>query len=168
MDADKSVQLHADAASRRLAMWLQSSGPAMLLRAEAPGQPATTMRPFYMVRARGTRGRLRSVLAWRPGIECVFEPDRIRVDAGVERHTHARIPAGWRMETARDGRSGKVELGGRIAVVRRPRPPLAAPHRTRIRQPGNFGGWWTDLQDSDRQKLFVVQLGENNYRRSEV
>ncbi|MEK7401616.1 MAG: heparinase II/III family protein [Gemmatimonadota bacterium] len=164
----ESVLLHANAGERRLRLWFQARGAATLIRGEAPGQPASQMRPFYMVRLRGAQGRLRTLLAWDPAVaSCAMEVERVRVESGGERHTHLRTPSGWRMEVGGTLGAVSTELGGRVAATRST-PVLEPKARRRIRQPANFGGWWSDLPVADRKRLYTMELGENNYRRSEV
>ncbi|HEX7940016.1 MAG TPA: hypothetical protein VF483_13595, partial [Gemmatimonadaceae bacterium] len=152
----------------QLGMWLQSSTPALLLRAEAPGQPASKMSPFYMVRLRGNRGRVRSVLAWEPNVDSAFQRDGLRVDVGGERHMHSRTTGGWRVEVVRDGRITKTDLAGRTRSTPS-KPPTPQPlARTRVVQHVIHGVWWSDLASADRKHRYVVELGERNYRRSEV
>ena len=167
MNPDEPVYLRADVDNRHLGMWLQSKGAALLYRAEGPGQPGGKMRPFYMVRMRGTQGRLRSIVAWDKvgSLEC--EPDRLRMRQAGEQHTHIRTPTGWRLEVIGAAGTTTTDLGGRIETKR---PAQLAPDpkpRTRIRQASHFHGWWSELPPADRKRMYTVELGEKNYRRTE-
>jgi hypothetical protein len=161
------ARLRANAGEKRLALWLHSKGAATLTRAYAPGQPASMTRPFYMVRLHGAQGRVRTVAAWDASVTSAeFEGDRVRVECTPNRHTHLRTPGGWRVEATGSGGAATTDLGGRVAAVKA-RPAPVPGSRINIRQPANFGGWWSELPQADRKRLHVVELGEHNYRRSE-
>jgi hypothetical protein len=138
--------------------WVSADSASRWFRAIAPGQPAGTRQPFFVVRCEGTRGVIRSVWSWSPRVTVVrFDGGRIEVGLGAERHAHHRAKEHWRVELRAGGVERVVELAGR-----RPQPPQVsweapsrapAPRRPPILIP--------------RGTVAMFALGEPHYRRSE-
>ncbi|MFI5310574.1 MAG: heparinase II/III family protein [Gemmatimonadales bacterium] len=89
------------------------TGDATWFRAEAPGQPPTAPRAFFVVRSEGTGAVIRSVWSWSPRVESVaFTGDRVVVTMGNERHEHRRTPEHWQVELTTGSAHSGIELTG--------------------------------------------------------
>lgn len=166
--AGTPVRMEASAGRSALHVAMSCDRDATLLRAEAPGQPASEWRPFYMVGARGKQGRFRAVVSWAGSPEVAFK-DAVTVRRGArEEHEHRRAASGWRVEVRRGGGTRRIELAGRATSdeVRKKarRTPQAASLK---RWPSKLAGWWSDQDEAARGRMVIRELGESNYRRSE-
>lgn len=172
--AGSLIRLDSGREGRSLRAFLSSPAAVTLFSVEGPGQPPTSSRRFFVVRAESgpaseapPAGRLRAVLAWSPDVERVeFERQRIVVHlAGGERHVHTDGGARWSVELFAGGARSSIELGGaRSPVVR---PPVEASRRPMVLRRRRASGWLSDMNDSARHALLVFELGERHYRRSE-
>jgi hypothetical protein len=155
-----------------------ATGDSRWFRADAPGQPATTSRSFFVVRCEGPSGVIRSVWAWSPRVDAVtFSGDRVAVTMGTERHEHWQTPEHWQIElTAGSAHSG-IELTGWRQDSGQPDADGAEATSTEARLPGEIivervlsveESWMTPvvLHRGAKQPL-VWNLGEPHYRRSE-
>ena len=162
------VRMHAEAGGRTLRLCLVSDTAATLIRGVGPGQPETVPSPFYMVRLRGERGRVRTVAAWNSAAgPPAFEGDGLTVRVAGARHAHRRGLAGWRVDLLADGVTTTVELRGRQA---QPVAPIAGPApivRTQLRRGAVIGGWLSGTESTLGDRGVVMELGEANYRQSE-
>ncbi len=133
-------------------------------RADAPGQPASETRPFYLIRCEGLSGAIRSVWAWSPRVDAVtLDGDKIEIALGKERHVHYQAEPHWQMELTVGNAQSGIELTGWTAGHERvgdePRPKRTPPRieRRQARKPTRL----------PRSGLATFDLGEGNYRRSE-
>ncbi len=164
----ETFRLRATDGVRQLSLAVFTKGKATLCRAAGPGQPASTKAPFYMVRLHGAQGRVRSVVAWDPSAKAEFDGEFVRVVSSATSDVHSRTTAGWRVEVTADRAAKAIDLAGRVAPGPR-RVDVASPAPLRLtRRDKQVGGWWSDMSESQRQSLTVLDLGEKNYRRSEV
>jgi hypothetical protein len=156
-EADTVVRSTAwDGHGRALTVWTRTNRDAEWWRAVAPGPPYTGDRPFRVVRATATDGRLESVIAWNDAIASVELNEDIRVtlkDGSV--HAHRRDDAGWHIAllvgTARSGIDLSGFVTGPLGVVS---PSTSALGVSAIVLPRSG-------------QPVTVALGEANYRRSE-
>ena len=137
-------------------------------RARAPGQPASTDRRFHLIRQHGTQGMIRSVWTWRPdGLDVRCSPNAIvvTVDGATDRHEFTDDV--WRVQTS----------GGGELVLERPVTPGsanavetadAAGHAELLRVTEPVPEWYADPVGSARDAWRVFELGDENYRRSEL
>jgi hypothetical protein len=138
-----------------------------LWRLRAPGAPNEGARDFYLVRAVGGKGRIRTVLDWGSQVMSVHATgDALTVSrSDGSQHVHARRENSWRIDAER----GLIVLSGG-AKEHAPRPSVGenAPPRAQYRVPlvsaiDSTPGALT--QNGDAALRF--QLGEEQYRRSE-
>jgi hypothetical protein len=160
------VHLRGSAAGTTLNVFFSAKG-AELIRMSGPGQPASRLAPFYIVRFGAGRPMLRTVMAWDASIDQPqFRDGEICVTRGGEVHTHSRNSRGWRAEFATKAETRIVELAGRAAApVPRPSKRVESPIIVRRSEP--MAGWWSDLRADVRGRCSTFELGEKNYRRTE-
>ena len=159
-----AVELVAERDGRSARAFVCAERAAKWFRAEAPGQPAREVRPFYVVRCEGLGGVIRSVWAWSSRVSAVqFNGDKVEVTLGAERHVHYQTDAHWQMELMVGGAQSGIELTGWMPgnepggagreERKRPRPAV----RRSARKPIEF----------PRSGLAAFDLAAQNYRRSE-
>jgi hypothetical protein len=167
----ETKRLLAQEGDARAEAWILPATPAEWWRLSAPGAPGRGDARFHLARLRGGSGAITTVWSWRGAVTSAAlngEEVRVVLSDGTE-HTHSRTAAGWRVAVDGAGARSLIELGG--LVPPRPRPstsPASAPpttiplHRS---PPGR--GWWSEANAFTRGNLFVVDLSEGQYRRSE-
>jgi hypothetical protein len=99
LPASQSIALSdsGEAQSANARIW--SSERAMLFIATGPGQPASDVRRFYVVRQEGSRGTIRTVWSWnRPAPKVLFTNDAVTVRVGVTTHTHHISDSAWAID----------------------------------------------------------------------
>ena len=168
--ANNPVRFSATGDGEQLHATLVSDCDGMLVSACAPGQPASEMRPFYMMRAEAPHGVFRSVVAWSPEVrDARFAEDGVTVELrNGERHVHRRDEEGWHVELFAGAAKSSIDLAGwRKAEDERQHPLPATRNPTVIRRRRMSTTWMTDLSKSERAKLLTFELGEEHYRRSE-
>jgi hypothetical protein len=170
--ARDAVRLVAVEGGKQLTVTLVSKTAATMIRADAPGQPASRISPFYMVRLHGGQGWLRSVIAWDPDIGAPqFDGDRIGVHSSTRRDVHSRAASGWRVDTTVDRATKVIDLAGRVSpvVVKRPEPTRRERLSLARHQRVDKTDWSWDAMDFHfaQNDNLVIELGERNYRRSE-
>jgi hypothetical protein len=136
--------------------WSACDREAEWWRATAPGAPGAGARGFWIVRARGRSGSIRSVLAWNGGLESadiVGDIAEIALTDGT-RHRHRRTPDGWQVEILAGEARSTIELGGLVAAP----DDLAPPARRETAAP---------TIDLSLGAILDFELGEPHYRRSE-
>jgi hypothetical protein len=148
-------------------LWIVSETPFMLWRLHGPGPPNEAPRAFYLIRAPGAIGRLRTAIAWNDAVESVrTDGDDLVVQRrdGLQ-HVHARRENAWQV---RQG-SRLVQLHGQAPAlpsrafaatptVERPANVIRVPAMDVPQDPGA-------LVDAARGQS--MQLGEVHYRRTE-
>jgi hypothetical protein len=159
------VSFDAGAPAPGLRGWVSTASASRWFRARAPGQPATELRRFHMVRCEETSGIVRAVWAWSPRVSSVtFGDDGVEVALGAERHVHRQTPEYWQMELTVGGSASGIELTGwRPGVVPAER---SAPGDAvgGMRAVGGQGASTLPLRRGDE---LAFDLGEPHYRRSE-
>ena len=142
-------------------MWVCTESASRWYRALAPGQPATTLHPFFVVRCEGTEGVVRTVGAWSPRVtDAGFSEDHIVIALGAERHEHYQTPEHWQVELTVGGAKSGIELTGwkaRAAMREGERPADSLGAASRARAPLQLR----------RGVETQFDLGEAHYRRSE-
>lgn len=153
----------------RLLVSLGSDQKATLFSGHAPGQPSTTARPFYLLRARGREGLYRAIISWTGEIKWQSEAGVLTVECSEgERHAHRRDASGWHVELFAGSARSSIDLSGfRPPAEERQRPLPAPPPPTVLRRSGTPGGWLSELTRDERASLRIYELGEPHYRRSE-
>jgi heparinase II/III-like protein len=147
--------------------WVCADLAARWYRASGPDQPATALRPFYVVRCEGSSGVIRSVWAWSPRVDSVsFTGDRIEVALGAERHVHRQTDEHWQVELTVGGAASGIELTGW-----RQRPDSSPDYASNDATGAPAA---TDAVGSPRRMIALrrgtsveFDLGELHYRRSE-
>lgn len=146
-----------------------------LFVARGPGQPATELRPFYVMRARAPAGRFRAVISWAadaPSPSVEFSGDSLTVNmSGGDRHTHVRDAAGWHVSLLGGGARSSIDLGGwrqdRRSVEQQALLAASAPPFV-LRRTGSEPGWFETVDVAGAHAtVFTRTLGETSYRRSE-
>jgi len=146
-----------------------SDAPLSVFRGMAPGQPASTMRAFLLLRAEQAAGRIRTVLSWTHPTDVTFDAATVTVDMGHgERHVHRRDDAGWHVALTAGGARSSVDLDG----FRRMAPPAPArsdarPAPVALQRQDDAPAWLTAASPRFRELAFVRRLTEAHYRRSE-
>lgn len=140
-----------DSSDDVLSAWALSDRDTEWWRALAVGPPGGADQHFRIVRARGTTGRHRFVLAWSPDVVDASLDDEIHITlADQPTHVHFRSEGGWTVVRGAE----RVHLDGIVeqpvevplVVAERPAPnPIIISRRART----------------------LIPLGEANYRRSE-
>ena len=183
-----SVCLRAREGDARIEAHLHASG-AEWWRACAPGPPGAGDRRFFIVRCRGTDGRVIAVWSWRAAIARVeVEDDAITVGfADGERHRHFPLEDRWRIAFESGDARSSIDLEG----VRAPTPSApAAPVLQRVGSDRNgrrtppsgaaatsvaaltiptlaaAPAWPPEMNGASFVRR--VELGESDYRRSEL
>lgn len=167
--------LWADRGERKLIAGFGSDRRPVLYTASAPGQPPTTHRPFYLLRAHAREGILRAVISWtgqiqvRSDVESVTVPQSLTVQCREgERHTHRRDGSGWHVELFAGSARSSIDLSGfRPPAEKRQRPLPASKPPAVLRRTSVPGGWLSELTPDERAALLILELGEAHYRRSE-
>lgn len=155
---------------RTVRAWLVADRDVTLFSASAPGQPASVLRTFYVVRARAREGVFRSVLSWNPNVRSAhIEADAVTIEChDGERHRHRRDPTGWHVELLAAGARSSIDLAGfRPPADARQQPISETRNPAFLRRAKLPKGWFSDLSASERAKLLTFELGESHYRRSE-
>jgi hypothetical protein len=162
-EEQQQVNLRAADGPNRLLLAIDGSSWPEVWRAVGPGQPASKKTPFYIVRYQ--RMGLRTVVAWDPGVRASFGDDVVNVSVGKARHVHRRTEAGWSVEVGRWFKR-TVSLRGRVAArgpgIDRPRSAWEGSESSL------FDNWKSGSKEGSRERLVYFELGERNYRRSEV
>jgi hypothetical protein len=155
--------------SHRLNAALTSDRRVEFFTARAPGQPATSAHRFFLVRATGREGVLRTVVNWSGDLQVEWDGELIRVTYREgERHQHRRDRNGWHVELHAGSARSTIDLAGF-----RPPPDARQPTRPAARNPmvlrriARTGRWFSELPPTDRAALVTHELGEPHYRRSE-
>lgn len=151
--AASPVLLRSTRDGRAIEAHLQTSLDATLFVANAPGQPASTMRDFFLVRSR-VNGELtlHTVIAWTPGLEVDVDGARISVTHPEgERHVHERAVDGWHVDLAAGGARSSIDLGGIV----REAPAVPLPDKR------------LEIHALPREGTLRFELGRDHYRRSE-
>ena len=146
-------------------------GPSRWFRADAPGQPSSETRPFYLVRCDGPSGVIRSVWAWSSRVGSVrFSEGGVEIALGDDRHVHQLTDAGWEIDMATGGFRTRLELTGWTAS----RPALTDGVSEQARRKDRSSGRSPTDARSERSPILLrrgkpvsFDLGEANYRRSE-
>jgi hypothetical protein len=136
----------------------------------APGQPASSIRRFYVLRVEASEGVFRSVLSWNPAAQRVqLGVDSLTIEsAGGERHVHQRDKDGWHVQLFAGQARSSIDLSGwRVQPERRQQPLPAARVPTPLRRSQAPGSWLSEISSAQRAKLLTYDLGEAHYRRSE-
>lgn len=133
-------------------VWLTGDCEVELFQGSAPGQPATTARPFVVMRSTAAAGRFCAVIAWSQQAKPTFGEDGLALQlADGSRHVHRRDETGWHVELHAMSARSSVDLAGFRNVE--PHKPVARPAAIVVPQVrGNAS----------------FELGEQHYRRSEV
>jgi hypothetical protein len=172
------VALESERDGREARGFVCATTASRWFRANAPGQPATAARSFFVVRSEGTSGVIRSVWSWSPRVGTVtFAGDHIVVTMGAERHEHWQTPEHWQIELTVGTAHSGIELTGWRQESRSPDAEGAEGGRTEARRPDEIiVGKVLGVEESRmnpvvlhrgaRQPL-VWNLGEPHYRRSE-
>jgi hypothetical protein len=153
--AHTAVELASTRDGRSARAWVAADRDARWFSAFGPGQPATAMRRFHVVRCEGVEGAIRSVWAWSSRVSgVVFKGERIAVTLGEERHLHFQTPDFWQMEITVGGAHSGIELFGLRPppVPPQPRPPATRPEPIPVKRNGPPAEF---------------ELREPHYRRSE-
>ena len=147
-----------------------ADAPLSVFRGVAPGQPASTMRPFLLLRADQPAGRIRTVLSWAEVPPVVtFDAQTVTVEPNPgERHVHRRDKAGWHVTMFAGGARSSVDLHGFRAATAgaHARPEARVPPMV-LRREGDIPPWLTEASPKFRKRAFVRHLTEAHYRRSE-
>jgi hypothetical protein len=156
-----------EARRARASVWTSSRG--MLYVAAGPGQPASEMRKFYLVRQEGTGGIVRTVWSWAPQAPKVrFGVDAVTVTSGEVTHTHHISESHWNVEAP-----GALD----VTFELRPQPPAEEVVEAQSEQPEVSpirlatlrleSSWYSDLPTVERGAFTTFELGERHYRRTE-
>ena len=148
------VRLVAARDGRKVEAQLMCSTDATLHLAAAPGQPASSTRSFFVIRAAG-RGELvvRSCIAWTEGLTVEFERQSVGVThRDGERHLHQRSADGWHVDLFAGGARSSIDLGGLAPEEPTPGPGEPRPAVHVLPERGTLS----------------FQLGREHYRRSEL
>lgn len=170
MSANQSATLTTRDNGHSIRAMLVSSCDATLFSACGPGQPASSMRRFHVLRARAAEGAFRSVLSWGPrDLRIQFAPDTVTVDGwNDERHVHRRDATGWHVEFFAASARRSIDLAGwRDRVDARQHPLSAARNPTVLRRAKVPAAWFSELSNAQHSRFLMYELGEAHYRRSE-
>ena len=150
-----------------------SAAPSRLFRANAPGQPASILRPFFLLRCEAASGVIRTVWAWSPRVSGVtFDGERTTVTLGEERHEHWQTPEHWQVELT----VGSAHSGMALTGWRDEQGEAKQAHRTRdAGAPDEAGAGEAQIWKPRKpmavhrssSRPTVWDLGERHYRRSE-
>ena len=159
----------------RLLAALSSDQQATLFSMAGPGQPATTLKPFFLLRSKGREGRFRAVISWTGqlavqwAVETPVQPHEVTVKCrDGERHVHRRDAKGWHVELFAGSARSSVDLAGfRPLPDRRQESLSASTPPAVVRRSSPPVGWLSDLSNDQRASLLLFELGEEHYRRSE-
>jgi hypothetical protein len=165
----------------RAATWFSASGP---------GQPATEMRPFHVIRCQGREGTIRTVWSWRDGVVATFRDTGVTVAHGGETHVHESTEDAWTITSPGAVNARFARRAPPPAADERPRPltldadrhtdgtasaatiaALAAPWSLQgvpLRVRPHDDRWFSDLDRRSRDGWAVFELGEAEYRRTEA
>jgi hypothetical protein len=127
----------------------------MLYLACGPGQPATAIRPFYILRAESGQGVFRSLLSWSADVQRVrFGQGSVTVQLGDgQRHVHRDDQAGWHVELFAGAARSSVDLAGlRETADVRQQPLPAARNPTVLSRSKPSKRSFTDLSKSERAR----------------
>jgi hypothetical protein len=170
ISANSQIELATRVDGRSLRATFVADCDVTLYSACAPGQPATVLRPFYIMRAESGHGAFRSLLSWSSHVQHArFDQHSVTVelDRG-ERHVHRRDEAGWHVELFAGAARSSVDLAGwREIADDRQQPLPAARNPTVLRRSRPPQAWLSELSKADRTQLLTFELGEEHYRRSE-
>ena len=161
--------LSSERMERRLVASLWSDRAIALFAARAPGQPSSTLRPFFVVRSHGRDGLLRSVVSWTGEVDWQTDTGALIVECRRgERHKHRRDASGWHVELFAGSARSSIDLSGyRPAPESRQQPLPATRPPTVLRRSRLADGWLSDMARDQRDALIAYELGEPHYRRSE-
>jgi hypothetical protein len=164
-EAQRTVELIAERDGRSVRAFVCAEGASRWFRADAPGQPATATRPFYLVRCEGLSGAIRSVFSWSARVDGVrFDGEKIEVALGAEKHVHWQAEQYWQMELSVGGAQSGIELTGwtpgHVPGVANAADDMRERRldRTASQKPIEFR----------RSAIAAFDMGEGNYRRSEA
>lgn len=153
---------------------LNADTEAMLFAASAPGQPATELRQFHLLRARAPAGRFRAVITWA-GVEkfahVEFGSSIVISLANGERHTHVRDADGWHVELFAGSARSSIDLNGwrqERRAIESVRSLPAPPPPQVLRRTDARPVWFEDVDAAGgHASVFTRALGQTSYRRSE-
>lgn len=150
--AHTPVGIRGTLRDRAFAAWLVGDQDGRLYQGHGPGQPVTRERPLYLMRAHGTRGRFRAVIAWTDVGAVQFDESGVALQLADCRHQHRRDENGWHVELFAMGARSSVDLAGfrEVAQLAAKRPSIESAEIELGRKPIEF------------------QLGDAHYRRSET
>jgi hypothetical protein len=150
--AGQLVRLDCERDGRALSVHMACTADATLFDVSAPGQPSTEARRFIVIRAEGTAGRIRSVIAWAPSVQVSFDDDVHVSTAPDERHVHRRGASRWHVELHAGGARSSIDLDGFVPSAN---ASIVPPNPSR------------DVVDIRRGANVEIELGREHYRRSE-
>ena len=154
MAAGVPVRLDARREGRTVEAQLVCSTDATLYLARAPGQPASSTRSFFLIRAAAPGAvEVRSFIAWTEGLNVEFERESVTVThPDGERHVHQRSADGWHVDLFAGGARSSIDLGGLV----HPSPPAEPDEPQPVVHALPEGG------------SLRFELGREHYRRSEL
>ena len=154
MSAGVPVRLDAIRDGRKVQARLVCSTEATLYLAAAPGQPASSTRTFFLVRAAGGGDLVvRSCIAWVEGLTVEFARESVTVaHPDGERHVHQRNDDGWHVDLFAGGARSSIDLGGLAKEAPKPEPDEIHPI----------------VHVVPDGKSLNFELGREHYRRSEL
>lgn len=170
VNAWQAVTLAARENGHAIRATLVADSDVTLFTACGPGQPASSLRRFHVMRSEAAEGVFRSVLSWHP------EAHQVQVSAEAitiasrdgERHVHRRDSSGWHVELFAGSARSSIDLAGwRVEPERRQQPLPAARIPSVLRRSKAPNAWLSDLPEAQRSQLLIYELGETHYRRSE-
>jgi hypothetical protein len=170
VNAGQAVTLAARENDHAIRATIVADHDVTLFTASAPGQPASSLRRFHLMRADASAGVFRSVFSWQPDaheVQVSAEAVTIQSRDG-ERHVHRRDSSGWHVELFAGSAHSSIDLAGwRVEPERRQQPLPAARNPTVLRRSKASRGWLSDLSQTQRAQLLTYELSETHYRRSE-
>ncbi len=179
LPAGRTVRLTASRDGRSAQAQLCADTAATLIRASAPGQPATESRRFYLIRMQGTRGVIRSAWSWTGDVVSADlggeEELTVCVDGATHTHritdTDWQIQHGERPELIRFTRE-RIALDEWATDPRSPAELAAASGALSeplvIRLHEHDSEWFSELDPMRRTDWVEFALGDAHYRRSEL
>ena len=154
MAAGVPVRLDAVRDGKKVEAQLVCSTDATLFLARAPGQPASSIRSFFLIRAAAPGDIVvRSAIGWTEGLDVEFARESVTVThRGGERHVHQRRADGWHVDLFAAGARSSIDLGGLVQRSPQVEPDEPQPVSHRLPEGGSLR----------------VDLGREHYRRSEL